>query len=176
MDAARLLRLLAGHLSGPDVPWAVAGGFALNALGYARFTRDLDVLVDEAGRVPLLEGLVDDGFEVLFASEGFANLLHTDAALGRLDLLFVEGETSRRIFGGCRQVPGPGSVPVLVPRPEHLVAMKVAAIANDPGRGLRDLADVLFLLRLPGIDDNEVRGYFERRGLIETWEQLQRLR
>lgn len=158
------------------MPWALAGSFALNALGFARFTRDLDVLVDEAGRGPLLDGLVDDGFEILFASEGFANFLHPDAALGRLDLLWVEGETSRRIFASCGRVLGPGSVPVLVPRPEHLIAMKVAAFANSPGRGLRDLADIEFLLRLPGIDDNEVRGYFERRGLLGIWEQLGRFR
>lgn len=128
MNPGRLLRLVTRHLEGLDVSWALAGGFALNALGYARLTKDIDLLVDEAGRGPLVQGLTADGFETLFTSEGYLNLLHPDPELGRLDLIWVEGETSRRIFAGCQPVTGPDSLPVLVPRPEHLAAMKVAAV------------------------------------------------
>ena len=176
MDAERLLRLVAGHLEKTGAPWALVGGFALNALGFARLTKDVDLVVDESAREALLRALVEDGFRLLYTSEGYSNLLHADPALGRLDLIWLEGETSRKVFTGCREVPGPGSRPVRVPRPEHLLAMKAAAIANDPDRGIRDQADVQFLLRLPGIDDNEVRGYFAQRGILETWERLRRPR
>jgi hypothetical protein len=176
MDAEKVLGLVAGHLDRIGAPWALAGGFALNALGFARLTKDVDLLVDETAREPLLSALLEEGFTVLYTSEGYSNLLHADPALGRLDLIWLDGETSRKVFAGCREVPGPGSRPIRVPRPEHLLAMKAAAIANDPDRGIRDLADVQFLLRLPGIDDNEVRGYFARRGLLDLWERLRRPR
>jgi hypothetical protein len=172
MDAERILRLVRGHLDRLGGNWALAGGFALQALGFSRFTRDLDVVVEERVRSPLLSALTVDGFETLFTSAGFSNLLHPDPGLGRLDLIWLDGETSDRVFAGCRDVEGPGGVVLRVPRPEHLIAMKVSAIGDDPDRGLRDLADLQFLLALPGLDDNEVRGYFEKRELADLLERL----
>jgi hypothetical protein len=43
----------------------------------------------------------------------------------------------------------PGTT-LLVPRPEHLAAMKVQAMKNDPSRTFQDLADIQALLSLPG--------------------------
>jgi hypothetical protein len=62
-----------------------------------------------------------------------------------------------------------------VPRPEHLAAMKVQAMKNDPGRTLQEMADIQFLLQVPGIDEVEVRGYFERAGLLERYHEIKRL-
>ncbi len=97
--------------------------------------------------------------------------VHTDAALGRLDFVYVAAETSRRLFAGCREGVFGGRT-VRVPRPEHLAAMKVQAMKNDPDRRLQDLADVRFLLSVPGVDRQEVRGYFERAGLLRDYDEL----
>jgi hypothetical protein len=59
-----------------------------------------------------------------------------------------------------------------VPRAEHLAAMKVQAMRNDPSRLLQDLADVQYLLRLAGTDRDEVRSYFDRAGLREWYDKL----
>ena len=48
--------------------------------------------------------------------------------------------------------------------------MKVQAMKNDPSRTFRDLADIQALLELPGVDENEVRGYFQRHGLLARFE------
>ena len=64
---------------------------------------------------------------------------------------------------------------VPVPRPEHLITMKVHAMKNDPSRTLRDMADIQFLLSLPGIDEAEVRAYFEQSGLLERYRDIKRL-
>jgi len=37
---------------------------------------------------------------------------------------------------------------------------------------LPDLADVQYLLRLPGTDRAEVRGYFEKAGLLHWYDRL----
>ncbi len=64
---------------------------------------------------------------------------------------------------------------VLRPKPEHLAALKVLAMKNDPGRALQDLSDIRFLLQLPQVDRNEVRAYFTRHGLAERLDEIERL-
>jgi hypothetical protein len=64
-------------------------------------------------------------------------------------------------------LPGPAGTAIAVPKPEHLIAMKVQAIKEAPERTWQDLADIGFLLQLPGVDRGEAAGYFERAGLLE---------
>jgi len=61
-----------------------------------------------------------------------------------------------------------------VPSPEHLAAMKVLAIKNDPSRTFQDLADIRFLLAHGGADRRVVRSYFERHGLLERYLDVER--
>lgn len=61
---------------------------------------------------------------------------------------------------------------IAVPKPEHLAAMKAQAIKEAPERALQDLVDVAYLLQVPGVDRDEVKGYFTRAGLEERWREL----
>ena len=70
----------------------------------------------------------------------------------------------------------PGGRLIPVPKPEHLIAMKVQAIRDAPERGLQDMVDIAYLLQLDGVDREEVRGYFVRAGLEERWHELTRTR
>ena len=65
-------------------------------------------------------------------------------------MIWVAGETSRRLFAAARERNLPGEVPVRVPAPEHLVEMKVKAIRSRPARVLRDGEDLRVLLGLEG--------------------------
>lgn len=154
----------------------LAGGFALAAWGSTRATADLDLIVDDARRDEVLARIAGEGFETLFGSEGFTNLLHPDPELGRLDLIWVEGETSRRLFAASVERPGPGGRSTLVPAPEHLVEMKLKAVRSRPTRILRDGEDLRVLLSLPGIDENAAREAFRRAGLSDLWDRLSPLR
>ena len=51
--------------------------------------------------------------------------------------------------------------------------MKAQAFAKDRTR-YSDLADLQFLLSLPGLDPEEARGYFESAGLAEYFDRLRR--
>jgi hypothetical protein len=172
MDAARLLGVLRPHFEATGSRWMLVGGFAVAAWGSARTTLDLDILVDDAARGPLLARIVAEGFEAFNDSEGFTNLQHPDPALGRLDLLWVEGATARQLFDAAVSRSGPDAKPVLVPKAEHLIAMKLRAIQSRATRVIRDGPDIQHLLGLPGIDHNEVRGYFEKVGLAELYDRL----
>ncbi len=89
-----------------------------------------------------------------------------------LDLIWVEGETSRRLFAAARDRVLPGGILVRVPAPEHLVEMKVKAVQNRPTRIFRDGEDLSFLLKLEGIDQNAAREAFARAGLLDLWQRL----
>ena len=108
------------------------GGLALNAYGYARATLDFDVAAEERVRRALTDLLRAGGFEVLNDVEGFTNLLHPDVQLGRLDVMWLDGETAERVFGRVRRLERPGGPDVPVPSPEHLVAMKVGPSGTVP--------------------------------------------
>ena len=172
MDAARLLTVLRPHFEATGSRWMLAGGFAVAAWGYARTTLDLDILLDDAVRRSLLPRIVAEGFEVFNDTDGFTNLEHPDPALGRLDFLWVDGQTRDRLFAAAVQRPGPDGLPVLVPSPEHLVAMKVKAIKNNPIRVFRDGEDLRVLLNRPEIDQTEARETFERNGLLDLYKRL----
>lgn len=174
MDFERVLRTLQRFFETAGARYAVIGGFGLHAYGLPRATFDLDVVAEAAVRERLIEHLESLGYRTLHASTGYSNHLHRDSELGRLDFVYVDPETADRLFGGCRRAKIVGEVEAPVPRPEHLAAMKVQAMKNDPDRTLREMADLQFLLRLPGIDREEVRRQLGRHGLEERWRELER--
>lgn len=174
MDFAKVVDAVAGFLEREGAPVALAGAFALHAYGLARATNDLDFVTESRVRQRLVSFLESLGYETLHASQGYSNHLHQDPSMGRVDFIYVDGVTSQRLFAqpGTKLPLGGHDLPV--PRAEHLAAMKVHAMKNDPGRSLQEMADIRFILQLPGIDENEVRGYFEKAGLRDRYEELRR--
>lgn len=172
MDFAAVLAQVADFLEERNRRWALVGGVGLAALGYARSTVDLDFVVEAAAQPELVDFLEAQGYETLHRSAGYSNHVHADPRRGRVDFVYVSAETADQLFPDCRRVEGPGGREVPVPRPEHLAAMKATAIGNDPARRYQDLADVRFLLSLPGTDPAEVRRYFERQGLESLFDEL----
>jgi len=61
-----------------------------------------------------------------------------------------------------------------VPATEHLAAMKVLAMKNDPRREPQELADIPFLLTRPDVDRERVREYFQRHGLLKQLHDVER--
>ena len=172
MEFARVLQEIARALKG--YRFGLAGAMALYAYGISRATADLDLVVEDAARGPLLALLDSLGYERLYVSEGFSNHLHREPAFGRVDFIYVDAHTADLLFSRAKPVRIFGDVEVLLPRPEHLAAMKAQAIRNDPSRTLQDLADVQKLLALPGVDREEVRGYFAKQGLEKKFDEIAR--
>jgi hypothetical protein len=59
-----------------------------------------------------------------------------------------------------------------VPRPEHVIAMKVFAIKNDPSRKFREMEDIRFLASRPGVDRSQIQSYFTKHGLAGLYDEL----
>ncbi len=172
MDFARVFDHVAGFLGARGLPCAVVGGLALHAWGLSRATFDLDLLTLDSARTPLIALLERSGYRTEHVSEGDSNHAHDDPEWGAVDVVYVDDHTGELVWPGCRPLLVLGARQALVPRAEHLVAMKVRAMRNDPSRLVHDLADVQHLLRLPGTSRDEVRGYFERAGLLDWYERL----
>jgi hypothetical protein len=172
LDFVRVYDRIAGRLEEDGHPCALAGALALHAYGQSRATFDLDLLTVAAAQPALVALLSGLGYETLHVSAGYSSHQHAEAAWGGVDLIYVDPETAARLFPVCVQRLPLGSREALVPRAEHLAAMKVQAMRNDPSRLLQDLADVQYLLRLAGTDRAEVRGYFERAGLADWYDKL----
>lgn len=153
-------------------PYAVVGALALHAYGHSRATFDLDLVTAAAAQAELVALLQALGYETLHVSPGYSSHQHAEADWGGIDVVYVDGETAGLLFPACPRRLKLGDREALVPRAEHLAAMKVQAMRNDPSRLLPDLADVQYLLRLPGTDRGEVRGYFEKAGLLDWYDRL----
>jgi len=174
MDFQHVLGRVTAHLEAGGRRWAVVGGLAIQLHGLARATQDVDIVTEIEAQPELIAFMESEGYETLYASAGFSNHLHSDPVLGRVDFIYVDRATADRLFAGCQRVPWLGRE-VAVPGPEHLIAMKVHAMKNDPSRTFREMADIQHLLSRPGVDRAQVKHYFERAGLLERFDEILRI-
>ncbi len=145
------------------------------AYGHARTTLDLDLVVEDNAQKTLIIFMESQGYETVYRSVGYSNHIHSDPNLGRVDFVYVAGETGQRLFSSAKSIRGPQGLLVLVPKAEHLAAMKVVAMKHDPTRVFHEMDDIRFLLNLPGVNREEIRGYFEKHGMGERFEELKRM-
>jgi hypothetical protein len=173
LDFVAVLRDLLPFLESRKLRYGVIGGVGLGGYGMSRATVDLDLVADAEAQPEVVLFLESLGYRTLHRSKGYSNHQHAAAERGGIDLVYVREPTSSRVFESARVLKGPGGIQIPVPRPEHLIAMKVVAMKNDPSRRFQDMADIRFLLSLPGIDRDEVRAQFEKHGLRERYLELE---
>lgn len=166
------LRRIAAWLDELGIPYAVAGGLALFAHGYRRFTEDVDVVLEEAAISKLHEVLCGKGYLPVF--EGSRNLRDTDTGV-RIKFL-ATGEFPGDGKPKPVSFPNPADAAVTIDGiqyvgPESLIEMKLASGMSSSGR-LRDLADVQETIKALGLErefadrlDPSVREKFE-----ELWD------
>jgi len=176
LDFATVLGVVSGFLEEKGFRYAVIGGVALISYGLPRTTLDLDFIVESSAQDDLIDFLESRGYKTIHRSSGYSNHVHPDLLLwGSLDFVYVRGETTEELFAACRNTTGPGGLQILVPKPEHLVALKITAMKNNPARTLQDMADVRFLLNLPGVDSIQIRDYFDRQGMRDRFDELKKI-
>lgn len=175
MDFERVLQLVIGFFEERELPYALIGGLCMAAFGMARTTLDVDLVAPGDAQDRVVDFLEEQGYRTAHVSSGYSNHVHHEKDMGSIDVVYVRGDTSSELFGARRWIDGPGGRKVSVLRPEHLAAMKVFAIKNDPSRAFRELGDIQFLLSLDDVDRNEIREYFEKHGLGEHYEALEKI-
>lgn len=175
MNFAKMLEEVARFMEARAIRFGVVGAVGLQAYGLARATSDLDFVVEAAAQPGLCSHLEALGYETIHRSPGYSNHVHPLPALGRLDFVYVDEGTAEKLFRDARSVELLPGRSFLVPRPEHLAAMKVLAMKNDPGRTFQEMADIQFLLGLPGVDEEAIRESFSKHGLLERFLEIKRI-
>jgi len=147
-------------------PFALVGAYALHAYGYTRATRDVDFLTRIEYQNEIVGHLESLGFETLHRSDGYSNHLHT-ANGSRVDFVYVEGKTADTVLGETQNRLVMKGLAVPVVSPEHLVALKLFSITNDPGRKLKELADIREIVQLTGMEHDTLAKIFNDYGMGE---------
>jgi predicted nucleotidyltransferase len=161
-------------LAGLGARHVLIGGHAMAAYGRPRRTFDVDFAVDLGSRDAVIARMERAGYETLHSSAGYSNHLHPDAAIGRVDFVYVAGATADRLFEESRRLALDDGTTLDVARPEHLAAMKVLAMKNDPSRTFSELADIAYLSRVPGVDRGSIAAEFDRHGMRGLWDEIER--
>jgi hypothetical protein len=172
MQFDEVLRSFAAFFDREGIRYAVAGGLAIHAWGRSRTTQDIDFAIDGTARRHVVAFAEAAGYKTLHASEGYSNHEHPDEHFGRIDFIYVYGDTADRLFGDSSVRLIAGDVKSPVPKPEHLAAMKIQAIKNAPKRISIDVPDIEYLLTLPDVDRRQIRDYFDRAGLLRIYDVL----
>jgi hypothetical protein len=167
-----VFKLLADFFHAHKVDYALIGAFALNAYGYMRATGDIDFIVRRKDQNKIIDHLESLGFETVHRSTGYSNHLHGLSGLGRIDFVYVTGRTADAVFADAREALVLGNQTLPVVKPEHLAALKVFAMKNDPSRRLREMADIAYIIRLPDVDLKEIRKYFEKYGQSGAFDEI----
>lgn len=148
MDFERVLDALLDGFERKGIQHALIGGFAMGALGVPRATEDIDFMVHRSDLLKLDELMSGLGYRKFFGTENATQYEHPDAAWGGVDFIHAFREISLGMLGRARMSPifsGRRSIKVL--EPEDVIGLKVQALANNPKRETRELADIEDLLR-----------------------------
>jgi hypothetical protein len=172
----KTMRRIGRRLDDLGVPYAIAGGMALFAHGYQRFTQDVDILVSRDGLKIIHARLESLGYVPPFT--GSKNLRDTESGV-RIEFL-IAGE-----------YPGDGKPkPVAFPEPDQagveieglrflslprFIEMKLASGMTGGIHRMKDFTDVVALIetrRLPAEFADEVNPYVQEK-YLELWRGIQ---
>lgn len=129
------------------MPFLLIGGRGLEAHGYVRNTRDLDLLVPLDLSIRMTETLRGFGYARTAETAIFSRWISPDPSHEDLDLLYVDPDTFRKLDADAVTFVV-GETEVRVPSVGGMVALKLHAMRNNPGRIPRDTLDIQALLRL----------------------------
>ncbi len=172
MNFENVLKFLQKFFDKEGMDYALIGGLALSAYGISRTTIDVDMLTHLDNRDRIVRFLESLGYETLARSEAFSNHEHPISDMGRIDLLYVSGDTAKTVLKEAREHPIFIDQKIKVVKPEHLVALKLFSKSANPARHNQETEDIRNLLALEQIDLEEVKGYFLKFASLEEFDKV----
>jgi predicted nucleotidyltransferase len=164
-----LLEFLASEADSRGARFLLIGGWALEAHKFARQTVDVDCLIADSDLSKWDSFLSEARFITIARTENFRRYRH--ATFGYLDVLLVDVATFERLFLASQPFTI-GRVVLKVPSLPHLIALKLHAIKNDPGRELRELADIEQVARRGRIEADKMKELCVQFGPPDIWNKL----
>lgn len=143
-DTIATLQCFLAAINAAKVPTAIGGGVAVNAYGVKRETTDVDAFLRDQDRPAIFAALRSAGFRIGRIQPPFhyiGMLPGVEDPDVRVDLMFSTGEPETTAIANpeMREV---WSIPTPVFPITLLVLAKLIAVADAPGRGSKDRADL----------------------------------
>jgi hypothetical protein len=143
--------VFSGLLTQAKIRLLVVGGMAVNAHGFTRLTVDVDGLIATDDLEMVADAFQSAGYSETTRNHLFARFHRPDLDPGTVDVLLVSRQTMDKIWPD-RIVTEFRSHELPIPKLEHLFALKLHAVRNDPKRWGGDLRDIQELIRSnPGV-------------------------
>jgi hypothetical protein len=171
MKLQNIFKALSEFFIRENMDYGVVGAFALYAYGYVRATRDIDFITRINYQKKIITFLESLGFETTFRSNAFSNHLHSIGSV-RIDIMYVEGITADDIFNSTKNRLILNDIMLPVVSAEHLVAMKLFAIKNNPDRKFKDLSDIKEILSHTTYNKKTIKKYFKKYGQDEYYDEI----
>lgn len=171
MSLKEIFTALSDFFKRNKMDFGIVGAFALFSYGYVRATRDIDFITRIKNREKTIRYLESLGFETTFSSRAFSNHLHPIDSV-RVDIMYIEGATAGEIFGSTENRLIFNGIELPVVSAEHLVAMKLFAIQNNPDRKYKDLADIKEILRHTKCNRKTIKKYFIKYGQESFFDEI----
>lgn len=131
-----------------DVSCILIGGFAVNYYKVTRQTIDVDFLITKKDFEKILPFLEKEGYKIDYSQEVFTRLRANSLYLMDLDFMFVEQGTLDKIMAESKKTTI-ARQEFIVPSIEHLIALKLHSIKNNPNvRKNKDLPDIINLIKI----------------------------
>ena len=174
-EVFRTLRKIAKKLGDLDIPYAIAGGMALDAHGFRRLTVDVDILVTKEGLRLIHEKL--EGLGYLPPFEKSKNLRDTETGV-RIEFL-IAGEYPGDGKPKPVSFPNPAAVAVEIEGAYYLALPSVIELKLSSGltggvARMKDFTDVVALIQALDLPANFGEGLnpYVREKYAELWTGL----
>ena len=154
MKYPTIFHLISETFDKAGISAVLIGGFAVNYYKVTRQTADIDFLTTKEDFEKAMTLLEEAGYEKDYIQENFARLKGSPFYLMYIDFVFVDKDTFEKVFKGGKTMTIAGRK-FTVPSVEHLIALKLHSIKNNPKlRENKDMADIVELI---GVNKIEVR-------------------
>lgn len=171
MSLKDVFAVLSAFFERNKMDYGIIGAFALFSYGYVRATKDIDLITRVKNKGKVISFLESLGFETIFSSNSFSNHVHPVGS-ARVDIMYVKGATADEIFNKTEHRLVFKDLKLPTVSPEHIVAMKLFAIQNNPERKLRDLADIKEIVRLTNCNKETIKEYFRKYNLESYYNDI----
>jgi hypothetical protein len=168
MNIKEQLDQIAVMLNIEQIQFALIGGLAVGALGFQRFTNDIDLLVDGSLRSEVKRIFLAQGYSIFFESQEFLQL-HCHGS--PVDIMFANREVSKNMLKSAKPISGNESVKCL--SAEAIIGLKIQSYATNPKRSLKERADIQALVERHNINWDEVKSYADA---FDKWADIIEIR
>jgi hypothetical protein len=138
-------------------------------------TFDIDFLITADDCATIEPDLMKAGYSVFNRQDAFVQFKNEKNWFRDLDFLIGDELTREQLIDQGKEVAIAGKT-FIVPSPQHCIAMKCHSIAGNRKREIKDLPDIVQLMKANAINprDGDIADIFKKYNLMNLYERIVR--